>query len=99
MSGTGKERFDCLGKTTDQNTRKTGDRENETMLFTEAGFCLRKGREEKSRVGESGSIYGTGGGGVGFYQGFSSGCVPLAHQGDDHRLLRTTCSVREVVIL
>lgn len=27
------QRIDCLGKTTAQNTRKTGDRENETMLF------------------------------------------------------------------
>lgn len=34
-----------------------------------------------------------------FYHGFSNGCVPLAHQGDDHRLLRTTYSIREVVIL
>lgn len=35
-------------------------------FFTEAGFCLGKGSEEKARVGESGSIYGTGGGGAGF---------------------------------
>lgn len=57
-------------------------------FFTEAGFCLQKGREEKSRVGESGSIHGTAGGGVGFSRiSPMTVHVPLAHQGDYHRLL------------
>lgn len=58
------------------------------MLLTEAGFCLRKGREEKSRVGKSGSIHGTAGGGVGFSRiSPMTVHVPLAHQGDYHRLV------------